>query len=237
MKIADYFSQKLNQSQINKNIDEIQSWTSNLLSKYQENVQSNNSLFNEGNELKSNMINVSKAYDYLSQIKGFTNKNRNNQLALGHSNENRLSFNNSSRRNLGSESAEIVPYRHTESTSTQGHKWSKILEYLNKNPIVLMNAIPSPRSKSCSAQSPIGNSSKVKPNINISHYRNKWNEDSSNINKNWLGSVKGKISSKSINKSVHNSSKIIVIKPTHISVIKENENIPTNIRNHEVIEK
>lgn len=63
MKIADYFSPTNHKSKNENYFDEAQSFTSNLLSKNQEHIQSNSSFFNEGKDLNLSLVNVSKAYD------------------------------------------------------------------------------------------------------------------------------------------------------------------------------
>ena len=65
---------------------------------------------------------------FVNNMKGFGNKNRNNLLPFNPS-SNYLS-NNASNQNLESRSTDLIPYQHMESTTTQGQKWSKILDYL-----------------------------------------------------------------------------------------------------------
>ena len=45
------------------------------------------------------------------------------------------------------DSIDLIPSKQGGRRDSQGRKWSRILEYMRKNPKVLMKAIPSPRAE------------------------------------------------------------------------------------------
>ena len=112
---------------------------------FTENTAQNNYLFSEGTELKSGLIDVTKAYDLMKKTKSSYDKNRRDFSSLNLKNDKKRKINNQSRIDPSGDSIDLVPSNEFENTSSQGHKWSKILEYMKKNPKVLMDAIPSPK--------------------------------------------------------------------------------------------
>ena len=77
-------------------------------------------MFNEGSELKTGLINVAKGYEYIIKNKKETKVKT-------------------------TDSIDLIPSNQVAKRMTQGQKWSRILEYMRKNPQALMQAIPSPR--------------------------------------------------------------------------------------------
>lgn len=144
IKIVDYFSEsrKLNNP---KRYDDSQSNAQNSLVLFTENTAQNNVLFNEGSELKSSLIDVTKAYDLVKKTGSFYDKNRRDFSDLNIKNESKRKIKNQSKVDPNGDSIDLVPSNQYENTSSKGHKWSKILEYMKMNPKVLMDAIPSPK--------------------------------------------------------------------------------------------
>lgn len=92
--------------------------------------------------MQSSLIDVSKAYEYINQIKQ-NNGSNGKQL----NSEDRNDYNPTYVTNKASnmDSIDIVPSNQIVKRQSQGQKWSRILEYMRRNPKALMEAIPSPR--------------------------------------------------------------------------------------------
>jgi hypothetical protein len=77
-------------------------------------------MFNEGSDLKTGLINVAKGYEFIIKNK----------------NEKKIKT---------TDSIDLIPSSQVAKRMTQGQKWSRILEYMRRNPQALMQVIPSPR--------------------------------------------------------------------------------------------
>ena len=155
IKIVDYFSQSRKLVQNNGfTVDETQSSTSNKIPSHSEYPHSSGLIFNEGNELKHSLIDVTRAYDYMNKMKEIGN-NPNRQGLLNSD----LIANNAYKRDVHGEngdSIDLVPSNQLVKRSNPTKKWSKILQYMEKNPQVLMEAIPSPRDNDTRPQLKLG---------------------------------------------------------------------------------
>ena len=142
IKIVDYFSQsrKLIQNQNFQANEDHNPNTQNSLVLYSDNLTQNNALYHEGSELKNSLIDVSKAYELMNKMQDTRDKNR-KEFSNIKSNTNKVK----EKVEPNGDSIDLVPSNFYQNTSSQGHKWSKILEYMKRNPKVLMDAIPSPR--------------------------------------------------------------------------------------------
>lgn len=122
------------------NVDETQSNMSGKPGCYSEQAHQGYNLFNEGSELKHSLIDVTKAYDYMNKIEEGNDPNK-----RPFTNTDLYNRKNISKGLNNPDSIDMVPSNQIVKRQSQGQKWSKILEYMRRNPKVLMQAIPSPR--------------------------------------------------------------------------------------------
>lgn len=143
IKIVDYLSQdrKLKKNNFNMiNGDETQSNLSGKPGCYSEQAHQGYNLFNEGSELKHSLIDVTKAYDYMNKIEEGNDPNK-----RPFTNTDLYNRKNISKGLNNPDSIDMLQSNQIVRKQSQGQKWSKILEYMRRNPKVLMQAIPSPR--------------------------------------------------------------------------------------------
>jgi hypothetical protein len=108
---------------------------------YSEQAFPGRNMFNEGSELKHSLIDISKAYDYVNTV-----KESNNPVKKPAVNADLYISKNVVTREYNADSIDMVPSNQIVKRQSQGQKWSRILEYMKRNPKVLMESIPSPRA-------------------------------------------------------------------------------------------
>jgi len=161
IKIVDYFTQgrRLGQNNNAYRMNEINSNISGQVACQSENIQPDYTMFNEGNDLKSGLIDITKAYDYMNQMEDLR-KHPNKKILNSD-----LPKDNQAKK-PPRDSIDLVPSNQIVQRTSQGQKWSRILEYMKKNPSALMQAIPSPRQNEKMKDPPLANFNSLKEQLN-----------------------------------------------------------------------
>lgn len=218
-------------SDINSVISSKPEWYSDILYPW-------NSVFNEGSNLKNGLIDVSKAYDYVNKIGRGDNHNRKSSLKSS-------ALMDGDHQDYNWDSIDLIPSNQWVEVKTSGKKWSKILEYMKRNPKALMEAIPSskPNDKLRIAIVPPKYASLkdqlnkiVKPGIPPLH--NNWNKSRRKINqsenyRSHAGSQYSIHLTKNMKrKSNQNSAKMVVLKPVPVIQGNSKKNYKFKGNNH-----
>lgn len=137
--------------------EDTQSNLSSKIGAHSEYIYPGNSMFSQGDNLKHSLIDVTKAYDYVNQHKEDPKKQLNNDLHT---------YNKTGAIDTRVvDSIDIVPSNQVALRTNQKQKWSKILEYMRKNPKALMEAIPSPRGGEKLKDFPVPNFNMLKEQL------------------------------------------------------------------------
>ena len=192
-------------------------------------------MFHKGSELKNGLIDVSKAYDYINKYEDDKDSSH--------------YYNNKFQKNKEKDGLDMVASNQIVVQQT-GRKWSKILEYMKKNPKALMEVIPSPRpGKIREALAPLKYTSLeermkkvVKPGMPPLKPKTKQKMSQSEKEGSVVSSHYSKHTAKSMKRRTNpNSTKMVVMKPVpihqrHGSSMKKFR-LKGNIQSFKLIEK